>query len=484
MILPDDRPESPSKLDPPASALAAAVPEQPAPPPAYPGHEASTSRLLPGPSEAQPIVYAPVERITRGEPAGKRFCKAFSIAVLVYLLLGALTSSIAGLGTSHGWNRIEFEDLDTAQPQARDGLVLNCIKGPHAWSWEDSPGGPVPKTRTFDLLRPSDVLYFFSRGMHLSGNVVIVQDERINDSLMVKVDVTPLHNTYRWLHAVSVCSLARNQHEMGLGIFAPTQWRSPRAPELEFEVVIRLPKIPDEVLQIPRLETVMPFFTQHLGELNGTVLFRELSLKSVGAHIFSQSVDAVDAEIITTTGHIHGHYQASKSLTLSTTNQPINVTATLVYRDPDDTHGPVLKMRTSNAKIDSFVNLVSIAPHFAYGHDGVFTVEANTTNARLSLDFLTAPVDSKLNFVGRTSNSNARVWLHPTFEGSFAVQTSNHAAVVDDRPTADPSGRNRKREVTMVSQKWAYARGMAMWKGEHLGHVELRTSNGRAELHL
>ena len=105
MILPEDRPESPSKLNPPAPAQAAPQPEEPPPPPAYPGHEASSSRLEAGPSETQPI-YIPMY-IKRGEPAGKRFCGAFSVAVLIYILLAALTGSITSLGrgTHYGWDR-------------------------------------------------------------------------------------------------------------------------------------------------------------------------------------------------------------------------------------------------------------------------------------------------------------------------------------------------------------------------------------------
>ena len=54
MILPEDRPESPSKLPQPAQA---AEPIQDAPP-AYPGHEAGSSRIAAGPppiSETQPL---------------------------------------------------------------------------------------------------------------------------------------------------------------------------------------------------------------------------------------------------------------------------------------------------------------------------------------------------------------------------------------------------------------------------------------------
>ncbi|GJE94708.1 hypothetical protein PsYK624_108790 [Phanerochaete sordida] len=502
MILPEDRPESPSKLDPPAPATAA---EQQSAPPAYPGHEASGSAanyaiaqpalgsaanygaVQPAPSETQRIVYVPVD-IRRGPPAGKRFCRAFTIALLVYFLLAAITSSIAGLGRGHGWSRvvgIEYEDLNTAQPTAKDGVVLQCIKGPLAWPIEILPPGPVVKASAFHLDRLADALYVFSRGLFLSGNIVIVQDERIEDLDEVIVEVTPLHNTLHWLHAVSVCALMRSPQEMGIGIFAPTRWRSRSIPGIEFEIVVRIPKLPDnEVLQIARFETNAPHFTQHIGDLNGTVLFRELSLKSSNSHISSQSVNAIDAEVMTSNSRIDGHYEVSESLRLSTSNQIINVTATMVHRDPELKPGPVLKMKTSNARIDSSVNLISALPKMVFGQGGSFVVEANTSNARLALDFPSAPVDSRLSLYARTSNNNARVQLHPTYEGQFTVKTSKQAATLNDHPVTDPSGRNRTRRVTQYNNKWTYSHGMVLWDGMHMGNVHLETSNGRAELDL
>ena len=95
MILPEDRPESPSKL-PNATEQQQQQPQQPAPP-SY--EAASSSRLVD--SEAQPI-YAPVF-VKRGEPAGKRFCQAFCVAIIIYFLLGALTSSIVEVGRFRDW---------------------------------------------------------------------------------------------------------------------------------------------------------------------------------------------------------------------------------------------------------------------------------------------------------------------------------------------------------------------------------------------
>ena len=136
-------------------------------------------------------------------------------------------------------------------------------------------------------------------------------------------------------------------------------------PELEFHVTIRLPRLfRNEVFQVARLETNMPNFSQHIGDLRDQVRFRELSLKSSNSHISSQvrtsldfvldsteccvqSVRALSAEIITSNSRIVGSYEASQSLRLVTSNDAINVTATLVHANPM-APAPMLRMFTSN----------------------------------------------------------------------------------------------------------------------------------------
>lgn len=99
MILPEDRPDSPSKLghqDQQQQAQETA--QEPSPPP--PAYEASSSSR-PVDAESQTL-YIPLQ-IKRGEAAGPRFCKAFCVAVIIYLLLAALTGSIAEVGRNVHW---------------------------------------------------------------------------------------------------------------------------------------------------------------------------------------------------------------------------------------------------------------------------------------------------------------------------------------------------------------------------------------------
>ncbi|KIP08995.1 hypothetical protein PHLGIDRAFT_126598 [Phlebiopsis gigantea 11061_1 CR5-6] len=488
MILPEDRPESPSKLP----QLAETVESVQDAPPAYPGHEAGSSRIAAGPppiNERQPLnqqeqpIYVPVYVKPDADAtrrAKRRFFKAFFIAFFIYIVFWALVKSIFDIafGPSLG-NRYEHEDAVTAQPRPPDGKILSCIKG--ADHWADHDGHLMT---TFKLDRWSDKLYLFSRGMHLTGDVAITLDESVHQPDAVMVDVIARSHTSDWLHAVQVCSLERKKGEQGVGLFSPTRWRSQyRLPELEFGVVIRVPMLKStEPFLISSLETDLPNFSHHIGDLGDQVLFRNLSLKSTNSHVSAQSVTVTNAQVITTNSRIVGDFRASESLELVTSNDLINVTATMTHINPDSS-GPVLRMKTSNRQIISAVNLVSNLPTVRYRSGGSFNIEANTSNARLALDFPTAPVDSVVNVLARTSNMKATINMHPTWEGEFQVTTSNEMVAVYNSHPADPSGKGREKRVTAVGS-WQKSEGVVLWDGTYMGSLRLHTSNAPVELYV
>lgn len=100
MIIPEDTPETPK-----AQARARELVEDseiPASsPPAYPGHESGSYQA--GTSSTQPLyIPAPLEPVSHTEPAGKRFFKAFGIALLIWFLLVSFTGSVTEVGRSTG----------------------------------------------------------------------------------------------------------------------------------------------------------------------------------------------------------------------------------------------------------------------------------------------------------------------------------------------------------------------------------------------
>ena len=149
----------------------------------------------------------------------------------------------------------------------------------------------------------------------------------------------------------------------------PTKWRSGgHLPSFDFDVTIRIPKLYSEhPLRIKSLETHLPNFEHHVGDLLGAVNFDSLSLQSSNAHIFSrvrstssmlygelrilimtlQSLNVTKGNFRTTNAHIRGHYESHGNLSLQTTNSDIVADVSLFSDDPNIQN--TLALRTTNA---------------------------------------------------------------------------------------------------------------------------------------
>jgi len=121
---------------------------------------------------------------------------------------------------------------------------------------------------------------------------------------------------------------------------------------------------------------------------------------------------------------------------------------------------------------------------------GHFRVRATTSNGRLDLGFPASPVDSLLDFEGKTSNGIANVSLHATYEGTFSF-TSSGSVEIDNEHARDPTGRGRYRRITTSKQTKTAIEGKVLWGHERdhkdsaeTGRVVVRTSNGWARLRL
>lgn len=100
MIIPEDTPETP-KAQTRARELVEDSEIPASSPPAYPGHESGSYQA--GTSSTQPLyIPAPLEPVSHTEPAGKRFFKAFGIALLIWFLLVSFTGSVTEVGRSTG----------------------------------------------------------------------------------------------------------------------------------------------------------------------------------------------------------------------------------------------------------------------------------------------------------------------------------------------------------------------------------------------
>lgn len=118
---------------------------------------------------------------------------------------------------------------------------------------------------------------------------------------------------------------------------------------------------------------------------------------------------------------------------------------------------------------------------------GEFDVNARTTNSPLSVSFADAPVDSKLTVDASTTNGNARIDLHPTYEGKFQISTSRWfpATVNVKDKYEDPAGKDRKKIVSSWGGR-GQVQGETRWDADKRGsgNVILRTSNSPVTLNV
>lgn len=113
-----------------------------------------------------------------------------------------------------------------------------------------------------------------------------------------------------------------------------------------------------------------------------------------------------------------------------------------------------------------------------------------TSNSPIDVNFVSAPIDSLLQFDATSSNAPVRASLDKTYEGSFVVHTGPWfpANVFHDAAgEKDPAGMGRSRNVEMRAIGRGTVEGTAVWgdrEDKEYGKVVLTTNNSPVALHL
>jgi len=458
------------------------------PPPAY--MPSPTAPLLPGPPQKpRPSV-------------AKRFFSAFAIAVIILMGVNMLGHIISWLvNDSYEWDN---------NPRGEDGNVLTCQ---NSWSppkqADDSddllrsvvdpelagqihiPAYPVfSVSESFTLPINSSLHYLLARGSVFSG-AAIVRGEEGADPNVIKVDVTVRYRSQHALSRARVCMLQKPEGGYGIGIYTPQnriEWGE-NGDRLYFLVTVTLPTSRNSLLNLNAFDTYLPNFRHKFERLGDRVQFEHLSVQGTNAVIQADSLYVSQGTLKTTNGAINGQYNTTDSLILQTTNGAVDVDVGVTN---DDTHrASNLVVKSTNGHVVSRVSLLTTHDQRPQPKGGHFSVRTTTTNGQLNVGFPTTPVDSLLDFEGRTSNSPADVSLHAAYEGSFSIKTSSASAEVDNEHARDPSGKGRYRTVTSVKNNKSEIRGKIFWgyekdheEGAETGRAVIQTTNGWARLRL
>ncbi|KAJ7032714.1 hypothetical protein C8F04DRAFT_1396379 [Mycena alexandri] len=340
---------------------------------------------------------------------------------------------------------------------------------------------PFSSEASFDFQDPSALLFLLSQGALSGGRLDVLPSKSLalpRAVLRVRYHLLDVRNR------ANVCLMERKHAGgIGIGIFTPPAFDA-QTPEdnLDFTITLFLPtrqRHAGSSLPVYNLETQLPSFTHSLDSLRDVLEFDTLVLRSKNEPIVAKSLFARNATIQTSNGFISGSFEASSSLSLVTSNAPIDATVKLHNTNIFSTTELILQTR--NGQIDSDVSLMTSA---ATGEGGKFSIKAETSDAPLVMTFPASPARSILNLDAQTSNSPASVWLNHAFEGDFALASS--VIFVDRRPFLDPK---RLRSVLYGDYKNGMIVGNVRWKlpvfkSKVLGKVRVATTNNILKLYV
>jgi hypothetical protein len=385
---------------------------------------------------------------------------------------------------AHG--RTYWDGSVVGAPRAEDGDVIQSIDSLNWTSYHSNPqwASPYPNSAETSFILPvdSDELYLISRGSYQHGKVTVKQAYGVAQG-SVEVDVRVAYYRDEALARTMVCKLQKDGRKDGVGIFTPTQvWSSSTKPidQLYIELAVTFP-ISRSPIHVKGFSTSTSNFVHEVANLWQTMVFDHIGLHTSNANIDIESITLSNGMFKSSNSHIRGHFNTSDTLTLHTSNGNIEVTASLLNIRERATK---LDMMTSNSHIDSTVSLSADS-----NWEGKFDVSATTSNAKLNLEYDDAPVNARLTSKAKTSNGRASVKMHPAFEGTFELKTSNASPVLRDVRPSDPSGRGRRRTLNQYQNKKTIS-GSVYWVdwngrgGELKSSSTVATSNAQVVVEL
>ncbi|KAJ7350699.1 hypothetical protein DFH08DRAFT_115608 [Mycena albidolilacea] len=469
--------KSPQTTSAPHELVESALP--PSPPP-YVSYQA-----IPPPSLAPSIVPRKKSRRRLGRPKARKYLIAGSIALnCLFFLLWIRLMRGPSIREDSGKSRQRTENpeipsppIQAVVPDPRIGQCVQNVTWTNTTRLSTDDKFSFSSDASFEIPHSSPLLFLLSQGALSGGHLEVLP----SSGSVPYVLVTARYHSSHVRDRANVCWMERKHGAgAGVGIFTPAPFdgQTPQD-KLYFSITLLLPASLGPSLPVYNLETHLPSFSHDLDSLRGVLEFDHLLLRSQNEPIAVKSVFARNATIQTSNALISGSFDASLSLSLVTSNAPIDATVNLHNQNIFTTTELVL--RTRNAQLESDVNLLTSS---ATGEGGKFSVNAETSDGPLIMTFPTSPTHSLLNLDAQTSNSPANVWLNHAFEGEFTLASS--MVFIDQRPFFDP---RKLRTVFYSDWKNGLVVGNVRWKmpifkSKVQGLVRVATTNNILKLYV
>ncbi|KAJ7057634.1 hypothetical protein C8F01DRAFT_1150497 [Mycena amicta] len=386
------------------------------------------------------------------------------------------------------------------------------------WSWLMSPRVNV-LSKQADVPLAANMASVAPEQMRVRRSFDITTSQTLNDTAEVLVDSTG---------GATVCLMEGQQgRDIRIGIFAsnnrpssaairltlPDAHRSPtghgrhniQRPTPIRVLAVYLPEFAIGISGNVSLQTFMLATTNAPVSANGSLeASDEVNVRTTNGAIRAGNLTAPTLMLTTSNAGISGHLNASKFLSIYTTNAAINGTFSLGSAEDAQTD-TMAYLTTTNGCLDVDMSLWSspVQGSSANSADGGrFSITGRTNNRPLNISISTAPTGHKLALNAQTFNARATVYLPREFEGGFTVQTTEPRGAqvrrasdgTDDADEGEGKEEEDQRKLEMSKDP----RGTYVWgniylqdgdkdgegAGKSRGWVSLGTSDAKAVLVL
>ncbi|KAG6329403.1 hypothetical protein ID866_9687 [Astraeus odoratus] len=261
-----------------------------------------------------------------------------------------------------------YHDTDLPLPKYPDRL--ECVVGTNwteyfdflAWATE-----PFGAETSFSLPVDADGVYLLARGSNQLGHLSIVQSTKVSN--VADVNIRVAYRSEEALDLASVCLTKSPRNEYGIGIFTPERRRWSDKEYLSFTVELTLPAGKGGgSLNIKKLQTELPNYSQVVADLSKTASFDLISLQSTSGHITVESVTSAAGSFKSTNGGITGSVSAEESLEVETTNGAIvgSFSGALVVLETSN--GAIQANVTLMNQLDNYTSKLVMHTSNGYGH--------------------------------------------------------------------------------------------------------------------
>lgn len=386
-------------------------------------------------------------------------------------------------------------------PGPEDGQIIQCF-GEDSWSpnpldvpfittnmndmtWSSGPPDEeLPYTVYNMFTLPVDVNYkaIFSKGRHASGTFRLRTREADDDEDNIRILIQA---SYRYQEALEcqICSLKRHNGGRSLGIYTSDDFDGSK--DIRFTIEVLFPRnraLTSSPRDMGTFAASLSWFDYTIATLD-EVYFQSLTLVTASDKMHSKGVVADKITLVTNNGDVTGNFNVTDEIAISTSNAKIDVD--LNVSQIDDEKPSKVTLSTNNAPVIARNKLYH--PGAQGGSSGGnFTMVVSTKNASVDISYGVAPVDSILNCVVSTSNADAKVHLHPTYEGDVTLTTSNGQTSVHQADgIEDPSGQGRERLVAWKHMwRWWLIGWIGWGEKKQAGSLVVSSSNGRIYLYM